>query len=312
MAKKKETKNSKMKLKFNKPFWITSTFVLAAVLIVIAAYSLTGSSQISESEASQKLMDFAESQGAQLEVLEVNDRGSLYEVVVTINGQEGPLYITKDGKNFVSAVVPLTGQATQNTNTNTQTETNVPQTESPEVGLFIWSYCPYGVTALGPFAEVAKLLGDSANFKVYMYYAGHGAFEEQQNKIQACIQDLDYKTEYWNYATTFSNEIYEKCYGDIDCDMTESISLMKKVGIDSEKVLECVNNKGDSLLESDFNAAKTVGVTGSPSLVINNVKTNVARNAEAYKGAVCSAFTSAPSDCDEALSTTGATASGSC
>lgn len=85
---------------------------------------------------------------------------------------------------------------------------NITQSANPEVGLYIWSYCPYGVTAQLPFAQVAEALGESADFQIYLYYAGHGDYELQQNKIQSCIQDLGYENEYWDYSQAFVNNIY--------------------------------------------------------------------------------------------------------
>ena len=92
--------------------------------------------------------------------------------------------------------------------TRDATSLGITQSAEPSIGLYIWSYCPYGVTAQVPFAQVAETLGTDANFKIYLYYAGHGDYELQQNKIQACIQDLGYETEYWEYSQGFVNNIY--------------------------------------------------------------------------------------------------------
>ena len=87
---------------------------------------------------------------------------------------------------------------------------------------------------------------------------------------------------------------------------------MDSLGIDSTKVLECVDSQGESLLEEHYNTASEVGVTGSPSLVINGVKVNAARDAESYKQAVCSSFNTMPEGCDETLDSSAATTTGSC
>lgn len=309
---KQKTKDVLKKL--SKNYWAIAAIVLAILLIVVYA---TGSScsSISANAAGNAVVDFAASQGAEAELVEVNDDGSLYEVVLKMQGQEFPVYVTKDGKNLVSGVVPLTTTQNTNTNTNTQSE-EVPQTANPKAELFIWSYCPYGVTALEPFAQVAKLLGDNANFEVQLYYDGHGEYETQQNKIQACIQKYS-KDKYWDYAISFANDIYPVCgqSRDTQCDLDESVKLMNSLGINSNTVTQCVDDEGEELITEDAQRAQEVGVTGSPSLVLNDVKVNSARNAEAYKQAVCSAFTaeSVPADkCDESLSTTAATTSGSC
>lgn len=169
--------------------------------------------------------------------------------------------------------------------------------------LFVWSYCPYGVQAQGSLAEVVSLLGDYADFSSIMYYDGHGAYETQQNQIQACIQKLD-GDNYWDYAAGFVSDIYSKCGStrDIDCDKTEAIKLMDSVGIDSDAVMVCVDSEGADLIAVDSAFAQTSGVSGSPTLIINGVITSASRTAEAYKAVVCAAFNDAPEACDEVLS----------
>jgi protein-disulfide isomerase len=133
----------------------------------------------------------------------------------------------------------------------------------------------------------------------------------QQNKIQACIQKLS-SSKYWDYSKTFAEEIYEKCYGNITCDLTESTKLMKSLGIDSSAILSCVKSEGETLINADYASAEEEGVTGSPTLIVNGVKVSVSRTAEAYKEAVCSAFNNVPSECSQTLDSTGEAASGNC
>jgi hypothetical protein len=313
MEKREEHKHHKGMLKFlSKNYWAIIAIVLAIVLVSLFALGRINFSSIGADAVGEKVLAFANAQGADATLIEVTDQGQVYEVVLEIQGQQIPVYATKDGENLISNLIPLTTEAVAETETASST-TEIPTTETPEVGLYIWSYCPYGVTALAPFAEVAKLLRDStANFKIYLYYSGHGDFEVQQNKIQACIQELSYTDAYWNYAIAFANDIYTTCSGNITCDLEKSTALMNSLGIDSKKVLTCVESDGESLLEEHYNAAKEVSVTGSPSLVINGVKANVARTAEAYKTAICSAFNSAPEKCSAELDSTAGTSTGNC
>jgi glutaredoxin len=150
--------------------------------------------------------------------------------------------------------------------------------------LFIWSYCPFGVQAQGPVAEVASLLKNSADFVSILYYDGHGDYETQQNKIQECIQKLD-EDKYWAYASKFVSEIYPNCGAsqDISCNEKQSSALMKSLGIDSTAVMDCVNSEGESLISKASSYAQQFGVTGSPTILINGVKVSVARNAESIK-----------------------------
>jgi hypothetical protein len=292
--------------------WMLATFVLAILCLILLFSIFSGSftgNVISSKAAGEKLLTFYESMGVEgLTINSVEEVSGLYKVSFDYKGAIVPIYITKDGKNQIPSdyVSPLESESD-----TTETETEIVKSDKPSVSLYIWSYCPYGVTALAPFSDVAKLLGNYADFKVYLYYAGHGEHEEQQNKIQACIQELEYES-YWDYAKSFAETIYTKCSGDIACDLKESKTLMTSLGIDSNKVLSCVSSQGKQLLAEDAQAAQDAGVQGSPTLVINGVQTSAARNAEAYKGAVCSAFNNIPSVCSETLDSTGTTASGNC
>jgi hypothetical protein len=296
--------------------WVGATIVLGVIILIFLLGNLTGftgssitGSVVAGDDAGQALLDFANEQGANAELVDVVEEGNFYKVTLSIQEQDIPIYVTKDGKYFTSSLIPLTDNE-ENSQENSPT-TEVSKSDKPIVGLYIWSYCPYGVTALEPFAKVASLLEDYADFKVFLYYAGHGDFEIQQNKIQACIQELEYDA-YWKYGETFATEIYDKCYGDAECDLTESVALMNSLGIDSEKVLSCVESNGEALLEEHYGAAQKVSVTGSPSLVVNGIKVNSARTAEAFKEVICSGFTTAPEECNQELDSTGTAASGSC
>jgi glutaredoxin len=309
MTKKTGYKNLLKSLKQN--YWISATIVLAILLLVSTSTNSCTGAVVSLETAGANVLKFASEQGVEAEIVSVSEGDSLYEVILLINEQEAPVYVTKDGKTLVPQPIPLTEEQKETSETaTTATTEEIPTSENPSSELYIWSYCPYGVTALTPFTEVAKLLG--GDFKVFLYYAGHGDFEVQQNKIQACIQELGYTTEYWNYAETFATEIYEECYGDANCDLEKSTTLMNSLGIDSAAVFSCVETSGETLLEEHYNAAKKASVTGSPTLVINGIKASVSRTAEAYKQAVCSAYETAPTACDETLDSTAATTTGSC
>ena len=246
----------------------------------------------------------------------ISEERGLLKMDLDVSGQMFSIYTSQDGEllflnGFTNKTEYLAEIEAQKKQEEAQAE-SIEQLETPKTELFIWSYCPYGVTALGPFGEVASVLGETVDAKVYLYYAGHGDYEAQQNKIQACIQDLGYTDKYWDYAVGFSNDIYGKCSGDITCDKEESVSLMDTLGIDSAKVLECVETRGDELVKVHANKAKEYGVTGSPSLFVNGVKVNVARNAESFKNVICSGYSNQPEACSQVLDTQGASATGNC
>lgn len=305
---KKEEKKVEKFFHKKENVWMSISIILAVILIVSLGFNFSGKS-ISKDAAGKKAVEFIKTSfGADVSTFEnVTDLGKIYLMNVPYQGQDIPIYVTKDGKYFISSAIEMNAVA------SVSKPTEVPKTDKPKVELYIWGYCPYGVAAQGPLAEVASLLKSSADFEAVLYYAGHGDYEAQQNKIQACIQKLA-EDKYWKYADGFVKTIYPKCGAsrDIACDKNESIALMKSLGIDSAKVMGCVDSDGVSLTEAYSNRAENNGVTGSPTLIINGVAVNVGRTAEAYKTAVCNAFNNAPAECSDTLSSDTSAAQGNC
>lgn len=291
--------------------WMLSTIVLGVLFLgfLFGGIGFNGSvtGAVSADVAADNFQKFADAKGIALTINSVSEKDGLYLVSFSTEEGDSYVYVSKDGKNLVSGLVSL------ELSSSGSQATEVPKSNKPEIELFIWGYCPYGVQAQGPLAEVAKLLSDYADFKTVLYYDGHGAFETEQNKIQECIQEIA-PDKYWDYAEGFVEDIYPVCSisRDVECDKSESTKLMNSLGIDSEEVFACVEEKGESLLGEASARARELGVTGSPTLVVNGVKVNVARNSEAFKTAVCNAFNDAPEICGETLDSTEAAAAGNC
>src|SRR3989339_695141 len=101
--------------KFRENPWMLSTIVLSVLVIILLAGNLkmtggtimTGST-ISDLDAGQKIIDFANSQtggGVELVSSKLLENG-LYEVTVSYNGNNIPLYLTGDGTSLVKGFIP--------------------------------------------------------------------------------------------------------------------------------------------------------------------------------------------------------------
>lgn len=195
-----------------------------------------------------------------------------------------------------------------------QPAANVPKADKPKAELYIFSYCPAGTAALDSFAKAGALLKDVADVKVKFFSNMHGEHELQQNKIQECIQSVA-AGKYWDYATQYASKVYTACSStrSTECDKNESVKLMNSVGIDSAAVLACVEARGEQLYNADMADADALSLQYSPSVVINGVYLPDAdRSAEGLKTAICGAFNTALSECQQTLSTTGDQATGGC
>ena len=118
--KKKKIDYKKILKKCKENYWAISTITLAILLTIILINGATCSSAIGATEAGQKVLEFANNQGANAELITTTDNGQLYEVILSIPGQDGtpqevPVYVTKDGENLIPSLIPLTANAVQDT-----------------------------------------------------------------------------------------------------------------------------------------------------------------------------------------------------
>ena len=241
----------------------------------------------------------------------VEDKGDIYYMQMSIGGKDYESCVTKDGSLLFPTVIDLNAAAEQ---TESEDAAKVEKTDRPKAELYIFSYCPAGTATLDSFAEAGKLLKNAADVKVKFFSNMHGEYEKQQNIIQECIQEED-NNKYWDYATQYLENVYKACASErgIECDKSESIKLMDSIGIDSEAVFSCVDEKGETLYQNDKNDANALRLQYSPSIVINGVYLgNADRSPGGIKALICSAFNKPPEECGETLSATEAKASGSC
>jgi hypothetical protein len=195
------------------------------------------------------------------------------------------------------------------------TTTEVQKAEVAEAELFVWGYCPGGISTLDVYAETANALKDVASVKVVPFHDGHGAYETRQNKIMLAIQEL-YPEKTWDYMLDFYEDVYPICTQEstVECTNIESTKLMEKVGIDAEAVMTLVDSNGDAMYQEAVLRAATLGIGTSPTLVVNGTSlgSQFTRTPEGIKEIICTGFIQAPSVCTVSLSEDTTAANGSC
>jgi hypothetical protein len=313
-------REKKRSLLRDKP-WVVSTVVLAllVVLLLLAnVFNFTGKT-ISAEKAGQNLLDFATAQGLEAEVSSVERDGNFYLVTLLIQDEEVPVYVTKDGKYFTSSLIPLEEEEEVNntdTNTNTQTQ-EIPKSEKPTVELFVMSHCPYGTQAEKGIIPAIELLDDKVDFNLrFVYYAMHPSAGEVEEQIrQYCIQK-EQESKLFPYLKCFLGKTgtsadAESCLTEIKIDKTKLNLCVSK----TDKDFVISENKNDKTkwlsgnyplfnIDKELNTLYKIG--GSPTLVINGVQVNSARDPASYLDSICQAFSdgNVPEECGEQLSTT--------
>jgi hypothetical protein len=336
---KEDSNDFQKKIKEN--LWIIISIILAIAVIILIYINFSGGmtgNVVSESVIRERVINFAESRGAEAEVLNVNDLGSLYEVILSMDGQQAPIYVTKDGNYLVPQSIPLTTQESSVDGQTTETPIEIEKTDNPVFKVFLSPYCPYGLQYMKGLIPVYDLLKDKADINMVHMGITHMNEEKEESMRQLCILNDYGKKEFFDYLRNIVyNEDAALCYNEYhgvnlqtgqaietenvgkgeyftEC-MTGVIKkAMSKAGINEAKINQCIENKGDDYYSAsrqdanNFVQANNLQQFGSPTPSINGVKLKgqfLGRNPEIIKQAICSAYTedSIPEECDTGLST---------
>ena len=318
-----------IKLNFlnQKKLILPAVILIAAVIIGGAVYLSPKKTAgfLSAQDAAQKSIDFINQnilsgQNVTASLVDITESNGLYKMKLKIGEEEIETYLSVDGQLLFPQVVSLVTEETA--------QGDGQKTDKPDVKLFVMTYCPYGLQAQKALLPVYNLLKDKADIGVYFVnYIMHDKKEIDENLRQYCIQ----KEQMEKYST------YLSCFvqaGDFN-------GCLSSTGIDMNKLSSCVaqtdqqfnvsvkySDKSTWLngnyppfdVQADLNTQ--YGVQGSPTFVINGKTVTVNRSPEEFKKAVCDAFTTAPAECSQALSSetpsagfgggTGSSGSGSC
>jgi protein-disulfide isomerase len=307
---KEEEESSEEKASYTEKFrenpWMLATLVLGTVLLVFILYSFSGrltGAVISSNTAGENFVNFINSQSlGNISLVNSTDFGSgLYEITVSSQGQDVPVYLTKDGKYFIQGVIPLTTESSQGTNTaqNPSQPVDIPIGNSPVLGnsnakLTIVEFsdfsCPYCGAASGQAADMVSymktndptwlpavpgIIKDYVNTGkaklVYKYSMGHTG-GHPATLVGLCLNDQGL---FWKF--------HDKAFADqADVENLDKMkSLAQSVGADMTKLNACLTSKKyDSKLNDDEALGQSVGIGGTPAIYANGIK--VANGAQSY------------------------------
>lgn len=297
-------------------YWYVVTGVLVVLLLVSVFTSgfskFSFSKVMSKEEASQKTLDYINKnllQGqAVATVKEVTDEGSVYNMKLSVNGQEINSYVTKDGALFFPQAIDVTKPLDLGAGAKQQqTPTEVTKSDKPVVELFVMSHCPYGTQAEKGILSAVEKLGDKVDFQLkFVYYAMHGEKEVLEEMNQVCIWN-EQKSKFNTYLKCFLKDGKgEECLVTAKVDQDALSACVKK--LDAQyKITEGFKDQSTWLSGKfpKFDVFKAdnekYSVGGSPTLIINGAEANSERSPAAYLKTICGAFNTAPEECSEVL-----------
>ena len=316
---------SKLGTKMKKNPWMIVSLVLGVIVIIFLIVMLTGTSGVggvSKDVAGKNVLDFANAQGAGATLTNVNDKGAFYEVNLSIQGKNLAVYVTKDGKNMISTggLIPLTASTGNSSSSKPDTPATVPKADKPKVDLYVFAYCPFGTQAEKGMIPVYDALKNQADFNIIYIGAMHGEFEHVESLRQICILKNYNKDKLISYLKAFdtSSDI-GTCQGTDTCVNPLIDKIFANLSINNNTIANCMVKDAPALYDAEGKVASSLGISGSPTLVINGVeipttsdykyylfndqKIPFSRDANTYKTMICSLFNKAPAACSQTLST---------
>jgi protein-disulfide isomerase len=252
-------------------------------------------------------------------VKEVKETNGVYEFKLAIGdgaaAQSYTSYITKDGKLLFTSGInidKLGKPAATPTPVKKTSCSDLPKTDKPNLTAFVVANCPFGLQMQRVFNKAIVEASDMANYLTVKYIGSiangkissmHGDEEAQENLRQICIRE-EQPSLYWPYVSC-----YMKAEG-------QSQNCLNSTGVDQTSLSGCTNDatKGLKYAQVDFDAANKFGVTGSPTLVLNNKQTVSefdfgGRIPDSIKQILCCGTGNKPVFCSKALSKTEAASS---
>ncbi len=228
----------------------------------------------------------------------------LYKISLNVNGQNFTSFMTQDGKKFFIDAIDM-DEVEKQQDSGQPEVSEAPQSEKPKVELFVMSYCPYGLQMEKAILPVLALLKEKIDFQLkFVDYLMHGKQELDENLRQYCIgQQGIQKLE--DYLACFVKEgKYQNCLSSAKINAAE-LSACEKITDKDFSLSEKFQEGGSNYPPFDIFSAdnQKYGVSGSPTLVINETKVAAARNPEALKQLICKSFLQPPAECSTSLST---------
>ncbi len=274
-------------------------------------------------EVGQDVIDYINEnllrEGFTASLVDVAEDNGMYEVSVDIKedeadtGQNVKFYVSGSGELlFFNEPVDMTEPLPKPEEPEQQEnpDTGVPKSDRPIVNVFVMSYCPFGLQAEKAVIPVIELLGDKADINIdYVHYIMHGKKEIDQNTRQHCIEK-EQPDKFTSYMRCFvQSDDHEKCVAEAGVDKAGLDACM--VATDEEfNITGIFESSEDRYPPYMVDAALAIqyGVRGSPTFVLNGQTVSVNRSPEAIKQAICDAFTEAPEECQQTLSSSPASA----
>ena len=269
--------------------------IISGVLLIALAVSLfigdfggkTTGNIISGQEAEKSLIDYLNAQtGGGVSFLSSKDIGNLYEVTVSYQSQQFPVFITKDGEYFVQNIIPLTGEViednsitTPNPTVNIDMETLIDDDaikgkENAPVTMIEFTFC--GRHFEQTYSQIIKEYVDTGKVKL-VYRDFPLDFHPNAQKAAEAAECAGEQNKYW--------EMHDKLFENQQALGINNLKqYAKEIGLNTDKFNNCLDSgEMTSEVSKDIQDGQAVGISGTPGFIINGQLVSGAQPFSAFK-----------------------------
>lgn len=316
----KKTKVSKVKI----GLLIFGIVIGIAVGYALSGFGGAGNNLGDKNAVADKAMtyiktNFLTAQGLDAKLTNTTEINGLYSIdfdVIQNNTvvQSASAYVSPDGEMLIfGQLFDMNKELPTPETPQTEPAKNITKSDKPVVQLFVMSFCPYGQQAEKGIFSAIQLLNDKIEFAPHFIVSVsndsvsslHGDKEAAEDMRQACIWKYQ-KDKWWDYVLYVDNNL---SLNNIDTKWKDAATA---AGVDTAKIETCAKDEGLDLMKAQEILSTAYSVSGSPTLIINEGTYNGGRDADSYKQGICSAFNTAPAECNQSLNSSATATSGNC
>ena len=264
--------------KLRKNPWMLASVVLGVLLVLVLAFGGKGAvaNSVSETEAKENVLNFLSSRVAgNVEVESITRENGLYKMVVAYQGEEVPIYITLDGKNLISDLIPLDDTLLGNTGSSNGKRVEVNAGDSPVKGnadapITIIEFSDYQCPYCANFYEQTLPLIEQnyiVTGKVKLVFMDFPLSTHRDAAPAAeaarCVREKGGDESYFEmHDLLFENQ------QDLSKDNLKALAL--GLGYD---ITECLDSgKYSADVQADMAYGQSLGVGGTPGFFINGIR----------------------------------------
>lgn len=264
--------------------WILSTLVLGIIILILLVgnFSPTGNavagSAVSESDAGQAVLELAQAQVPDAELVSVEKESGLYKITLSMQGREVPVYLTLDGENLINGgLIPLAtleGQEPSDT-PDTPSEPAVQEISIDDDAIKGDPNAPVTIVEFSDYeCPFCKRHFEQTVPQIVSEYVDKGlvkmvfrdfplGFHDKAQKAGEAAECAGEQGRYWD----MHDKLFEN---NANLDVEDLKKYAEDLGLNTAKFNTCLDSDAMAQeIKDDMAEGQSYGVTGTPASFIN-------------------------------------------